>query len=90
MKASLDSDNILKLLALLLCAFSMQIHLIVQDIETSEAKSDNARSRRKKTRVPFANVDRMLNDRQFRRMFRMDRDCFHLLCDKIKIAVGED
>ena len=90
MKASLDSDTTLKLLALLLCAFTMQIYIIVQDIEMSEAKSENARLRRKKTRIPFANVDTMLNDRQFRRMFRMDRDCFHLLCDKIKIAVGEE
>ena len=31
----------------------------------------------------------MLNDRQFRRMFRMSRECFDMLCDKIKVSVGE-
>ena len=32
----------------------------------------------------------MLNYRQFCQMFRMARECFTLLCDKIKVAVGEE
>ena len=51
--------------------------------------SNRALSRRKKKRIPWQYVDSMLNERQFRRMFRMTRECFHLLCEKMKITVGE-
>ena len=80
MQASLDSDTTLKLLALLLCVLTMQLYYIVKDIEMSDMKSENAISRRKKTRIPFVKVDRILNDQQFRRMFCMDHNCFHILC----------
>ena len=31
----------------------------------------------------------MVNDRQFRRMFQMTRECFALLCENIKFSAGE-
>ena len=43
----------------------------------------------RKKSVPWSSVDSMLNNRQFRRMFRMTRECFELLCEKIKLSVGE-
>ena len=51
--------------------------------------SDAALGRRKKKRVKWAEVNKIISDRHFRRMFRMSRDCFALLCSTIKNRIGE-
>ena len=85
---NIDSSLILKILSLLLLLRlnQQQQHGIYK---TSIRMSKRALSRRKKKRIPWEYVDSMLNARQFRRMFRMTRECFHLLCEKMKITVGE-
>ena len=52
--------------------------------------SISARRRRKKTElITWSSVSKRISDLQFRRMFRMNRDCFHKLCEKIISCVGE-
>ena len=48
-----------------------------------------ARKRRKKTRILWSDVNTRISDVQFQRMFRMNRECFHALCQKIISCVGE-
>ena len=53
---------------------------------------NNARlafKRRKKVRVLWSDVNQRISDIQFRRMFRMNRQCFALLCQLIIRNVGE-
>ena len=87
-----DTNTTLHLLVLLLCLCSYKTkerHQRKSDILASAEASAHAKKRRKKKRVLWSSVDLMLNERQFRRMFRMTRECFALLCEKIKISVGE-
>ena len=89
----LDRNTTLHMLALLLClcAFkSKKLREHEASMSASANASAHAKKRRPIKRVPWSHVDSMLNERQFRRMFRMTRECFHLLCDKIKISVGEN
>ena len=49
----------------------------------------SAKKRRKKERLLWSEVNLRISDLHFRRMFRMTRKCFDLLCSKIIAAVGE-
>ena len=89
MKNTLDRSTTIKLLALLLCAYIHQSQQLIKEHKQSVAILNHAKAWRKKKRIPWSYVDNMLNDRQFRRMFRMTRECFALLCENIKVAVGE-
>ena len=87
-----DRNTTVRLLVLLLslCAYRTNERLEYKASALVSAKaSADAKKRRKKKRIPWSHVDQMLNERQFRRMFRMTRECFALLCEKIKISVGE-
>ena len=73
------------------------LYLLVKQYEVSQSSESDKRSilnsksskrRRQKKRVLWTNVNERISDLQFRRMFRMDRECFHLLCQRI-ISVGE-
>ena len=55
----------------------------------SHNKSIHALERRRKERIPWDVVNERISDRHFRRMFRMTRCCFSLLCQKIISRVGE-
>ena len=55
----------------------------------SEKNSQLAKKRRKKRRVLWTDVNLRISDLQFRRMFRLNRDCFDLLCNTIIAGVGE-
>ena len=48
-----------------------------------------AKKRRKKKRILWTSVNERISDVQFRRMFRMNRDCFNTLCQHIISKVGE-
>ena len=58
-------------------------------IEASALKSLYAKNRRRKQRTPWSEVQTRICDSHFRRMFRMSRDSFNLLCLKIIDGVGE-
>ena len=55
----------------------------------SNRNSEGAKKRRKKKRIKWSEVSSRISDYQFRRMFRMSRECFSLLCQKITCGVGE-
>ena len=54
----------------------------------SEKKSDASQKRTWKQRMKWSEFQGRLTDRQFRRMFRMSRECFLSLCQKLSL-IGE-
>ena len=58
-------------------------------VSLCDQKSNIARSRRNKKRVTWEYISERMGDYQFRRMFRMSKDCFNSLCQTIKMKVGE-
>ena len=88
---SFDRNTTLYMLVLLLCLCSQkkrdQLRHKARILASAEA-SAHALKRRKKKRILWSKVDVVLNERQFRRMFCMTRQCFAMLLDKIKISVG--
>ena len=52
-------------------------------------RSEQSRNRRKKVRVRWDDISQRMGDYQFRRMFRMTRECFSSLCHSIIGAIGE-
>ena len=57
--------------------------------KNSNRNSEGAKKRRKKKRISWSAVSSRISDYQFRRMFRMSRECFSLLCQKITCSIGE-
>ena len=58
--------------------------------EISNQRKSGAKNRRCKRRRSWIGFQERLSDRQFRRYFRMSRECFQLLCDKIEYNIGSD
>lgn len=54
-----------------------------------EKKRAAARNRKCRQRRSWAVFQHNLTDRQFRRYFRMERECFHYLCERIIENAGE-
>ena len=52
-------------------------------------KSHKAKCRRNKRRITWSSVNERISDTQFRRMFRMSRECFSLLCGYVIASKGE-
>ena len=65
----------------------------VRSYASKRAKSNLAREGAKKRKLrkrrTWYDFQSNLTNRQFRRYFRMSRECFNLLCDQIKENVGE-
>ena len=57
--------------------------------KVSAMRQDQASKRRFRKRKSWAQFQSNLTDRQFRRYFRMSRECFQHLCDRIVDNVGE-
>ena len=57
--------------------------------EVKEQKRAAARNRKCRQRRSWASFQDNLTDRQFRRYFRMERECFDYLCQRIIENVGE-
>ena len=58
-------------------------------ITLCERRSQDAKTRRKKKRVTWEYICERMGDYQFRRMFRMSKDCFSSLSNTIKLKIGE-
>ena len=56
----------------------------------SKSRKIGCRARRWRQRKSWDDFSADLTERQFRQYFRMSRECFDLLCTKIKINVGEE
>ena len=54
-----------------------------------EIRHKQGLNRRTKVRVKWDEISYRMGDYQFRRMFRMTRECFSLLCATIVGAIGE-
>ena len=57
--------------------------------KVSAIRKDAAANRRFRQRKSWASFEGNLTDRQFRRYFRMSRECFRHLCSRIEENVGE-
>lgn len=63
--------------------------LLRKQHNTSIAKQDAAKNRKCRQRASWMSFQNRLTDKQFRRYFRMERQCFQFLCDCIIANVGE-
>jgi hypothetical protein len=59
-------------------------------VNLSKCRSRVAKMRKKKKRLSWSVFEASLTDTQFRRMYRMSRDCFGKLCMLIEEKVGEE
>ena len=59
-------------------------------VKLSRSRSRVAKMRKKKKRMLWSVFVESLTDTQFRRMYRMSRDCFGKLCNLVEEKVGED
>ena len=57
--------------------------------QRSKRNSELAKKRRIPNRILWSVVNKRISNLQFRRMLRMTRECFGLLCSKIITHVGE-
>ena len=79
----------LQMLSILLCFLFSKYHLDNKVSARSALLRAAALKRRKKTRFTWSQINERISDNHFRRMFRMNRDCFKLLCHKIISKIGE-
>lgn len=57
--------------------------------KVSAIRQDSASKRKFRQRRSWSSFQGNLTDRQFRRYFRMSKECFKHLCDRIEINIGE-
>ena len=62
----------------------------IQRKKLSNTRVESASNRRFRPRKSWRKFQFNMTDPQFRRYFRMSRECFAFLCKKIKTNVGED
>ena len=74
---------------LLLYCILVQYEANDQYEKMCETRREQGLNRRKKVRVKWDEISSRMGDYQFRRMFRMTRECFTLLCFSIIGAIGE-
>ena len=79
----------LQMLSILLCFLFSKYHLDNKVSARSALLRAAALNCRKKTRFTWSQINERISDNHFRRMFRMNRDCFKLLCHKIISKIGE-
>jgi hypothetical protein len=67
----------------------MAVSLLAENEKISQQRKANANKRRFRRRKSWEEFQSNLTERQFRRYFRMSKECFELLCNKIKNNIGE-
>ena len=77
------------ILTLVLYLYFKQFFQKKHDINYSKMRRDNALKRRIKIRLTWSEVNARISDAHFRRMFRMSRPCFQLICSTIIRSIGE-
>ena len=77
-----------RIIPLLVCVILFHHLTEQQSWQRSHTKSILGLKRRRKERILWATINERISDRHFRRMFRMTRDCFSLLCQRIIVEVG--
>ena len=69
-------------------SYALHLHTS-KEIDASLHRSHSALHRRKIKRTTWEEFNTKVTDVHFRRMFRMTRDCFSMLCNRIIVHVGE-
>ena len=82
-------DVLFGCLPLILLFAISQYEYKLKQLKMFEIMCKEVKSRRKKQRISWSYVCQRISDKQFRRMFRMTRGCFDLLCSRIIISIGE-
>ena len=89
MNVSTKANISLRLLIVVLTFIFVQHHNDLAALYLSSVRSKAAHDRRKKVRIRWSEVNKRISDKQFRKMFRMTRDCFDKLCERIISKVGQ-
>ena len=89
MHLSITQPSSYKLLVVVLLFLFVQYHIDESAYHAHLLKQQAAMNRRKKKRLKWSEINLRISDRHFRRMFRMTRPCFDLLCQKIISHIGE-
>ena len=85
-------DNAILLRDLFITFLPLLLYFNISDFERDYKHwciSEGTKTRRLKKRIPWSIVNERISDKQFRRMFRMTRQCFSELCQFIISKVGE-
>ena len=82
-------DILLSVLPLLLFYTFSQFEANYNAWQLYQCLSNSAKNRRVKKRIKWSHVGERISNKQFRRMFRMTRECFSELCSHIKTSIGE-
>ena len=64
-------------------------HIILVQDSISQRRSIAAKNRRIRERLSWSTFINSVSDEQFRRMFRMTKECFNKLCRRIVDGIGE-
>ena len=83
------TDVVIGVLPFILYIAISQYETKQHDLDMFEKSCDEAKGRHKKQRIPWSSVCQRISDKEFRKMFRMTRECFAQLCSRIIISVGE-
>ena len=70
--------------------FQIQLVAFMQRYRVSSLRKKASRERMWRQRKSWEDFSASLTDWQFRRYFRMSRECYDLLCKKIRAHVGEE
>jgi hypothetical protein len=62
--------------------------LLRKRLETTTMKKDAAKNRKLRQRTSWSRFQSRLTDKQFRRYFRMERECFEYLCQRGSLWFG--
>ena len=89
MLLSITNPSSYKLLVIALSFVFVQYYIDANAYNAYLLKKQSALNRRKKKRLKWSEINLRISDRHFRRMFRMTRPCFHLLCQTIIKSIGE-
>lgn len=89
MTLPIKDKHSLRLLIVILSFIFVQHHYDLAALCLHNVISKAAHDRRKKVRIRWSEVNERISDKQFRKMFRMTRDCFKKLCERIIKNIGE-
>ena len=89
MDNALNGGKSIHLLRLLISIVAVYYYHQSQDVDPYALVSLAALNRRKRVRPSWDEINLRISDTHFRRMFRISRHCFQLLCNKVIANVGE-
>jgi hypothetical protein len=89
-KATLQKLKLLLVLLQITVLLSNLVQCVIEQETLSLYRKDAAMRRCRRSRLSWYEFTNSVSDIQFRRMFRMSKQCFNELCQSIITSVGED